>query len=72
MESSPSKRISHHILSSRNLEDLVRIDQRNLNSLSKRLDPPIRRIRGIRPIEAVHKKLIIRVELYWLQIHIPA
>jgi hypothetical protein len=54
MESSPSKRISHHILSSRNLVDLVRINQKNLNNLSKRLDPPIRWIRGVRPIEAVH------------------
>jgi hypothetical protein len=63
MESSPSKRISHPILSSGNLEDLVSINQRNLNNPSKSLDPPIRRIRGIRPIEAVHQKLNIRVEL---------
>jgi hypothetical protein len=54
VESSPSKRIRHQVLSSGNLEDLVGIDQRSLNKLSKRLDPPIRRIRRIRPIKAVN------------------
>jgi hypothetical protein len=54
MKSSPSKRISHHILRLWDLEDLVRINQRKLNNLSKRLDPPIRWIRRVRPIEAVH------------------
>jgi hypothetical protein len=54
VESSPSKRIRHQVLSSGNLEDLVGVDQSSLNKVSKMLDPPIRRVRRIRPIKAVN------------------
>jgi hypothetical protein len=52
VESSPCKRIRHQVVSSGNLDDLVGVDPSRLNKVSKRLDPPIRRVRRIRPIKA--------------------
>jgi hypothetical protein len=54
MESSPCKRIRHQVVSSGNLDDLVGVDPSRLDKVSKRLDPPIRGVRRIRPVEAVN------------------